>query len=118
MLPLEETVCRETDMCVCVADMLVSLRYVQIHTRSSHSPEERHPSAKVQAAACKALGNLACNDANEVRIAAEGGINAVVTAMQGHSTNAKLGIEHAREHAASRAFGQSKSGLRARNPKS
>jgi hypothetical protein len=41
MLLLEETVSRETDVCVCVcvANMLVSLRHVQMHTRSSHSPE-------------------------------------------------------------------------------
>jgi hypothetical protein len=34
--------------------------------------------------------NLAVNPANQVRITAEGGISALVTTMQRHSTNAKL----------------------------
>jgi hypothetical protein len=45
---------------------------------------QRHPSVKVQAAACRVLWYLACNHDNLVRIAAEGCINAIVTAMQRH----------------------------------
>ena len=37
-----------------------------------------------------ALRNLAANDANEVRIAAEGGVGAIDTAMQHHPTNAEV----------------------------
>ena len=46
--------------------------------------------AEVQEAACRAMYNLAVNPANQVRITAEGGISALVTTMQRHSTNAKL----------------------------
>ena len=52
---------------------------------------KNHPAdAKVQEAACYALQNLAINDANEVRIAAEGGVGAIVKALQNHPTNAKV----------------------------
>jgi uncharacterized protein YwbE len=52
---------------------------------------ENHPTdAKVQAAACAALRNLAVNADNQVKVAAECGVGAVVTALQRHPTDAKV----------------------------
>ena len=49
--------------------------------------------AKVQEAACNALCCLAANPHNKVKVAAEGGVGAIVSAMQHHPTHAK--IQHA-----------------------
>ena len=51
---------------------------------------QRQPSAKVQAAACQALRKLARNDSNKVRIAAEGGVGAIVKALKNHPADAKV----------------------------
>ncbi len=52
---------------------------------------QNHPAdAKVQEVGCNALGKLAINDANEVRIAAEGGVGAIVKALQNHPADAKV----------------------------
>jgi hypothetical protein len=40
--------------------------------------------SKVQEQWCLALGNLACNDANRISIAAKHGIEAIVSAMAAH----------------------------------
>ena len=52
---------------------------------------KNHPAdAKVQEACCAALRNLAANDANQVKVAAEGGVGAIVSAMQQHPADAKV----------------------------
>ena len=53
----------------------------------------QHPEdAKVQEKGCKALGSLAVNADNKVKIRAEGGVEAIVQAMGGH-----LGSEEVQE---------------------
>ena len=51
---------------------------------------EHQANAAVMEEACAALGNLACLDAKRARIAAAGGIEAVVRVMRKHRANAAV----------------------------